>query len=132
MRIEHIAVWVSDLERMKRFYEKYFGAVAGNKYENPGKDLESYFLKFGNGARLEIMKSRNVVREDETIGGRLGLAILRCPSDRVKKSTRSQQNLERMDSPWWVPPDLRVTGITKVLCRTPKATRLKSRYEIAG
>ena len=32
MRIEHIALWTQDLERFKRFYVDYFGAVAGSGY----------------------------------------------------------------------------------------------------
>lgn len=55
MRIEHLAIWTRDLERMKVFYEKYFGAAAGPKYHNPDKKFESYFLTFDGGARLELM-----------------------------------------------------------------------------
>ncbi|WP_160138925.1 VOC family protein [Chryseobacterium sp. c4a] len=55
MKIEHIAVWVKDLERSRAFYEKYFGAVSNEKYINPIKNFESYFLSFENGSRLEIM-----------------------------------------------------------------------------
>ena len=29
MRIEHIALWTRDVERMRAFYERYFGATAG-------------------------------------------------------------------------------------------------------
>ncbi len=57
MKIEHIAVWTKDLERLKEFYTQYFGASAGNKYVNPRKGFASYFLQFGSGARLEIMSS---------------------------------------------------------------------------
>lgn len=56
VRIDHIAIWVSDLERMKWFYEKYFGAIAGKMYETPNKGFQSYFLQIGNDACLEIMK----------------------------------------------------------------------------
>lgn len=56
MKIEHIAIWVNDLENMKAFYEKYFHATAGEKYINPKKNFESYFLSFESGCRLEIMK----------------------------------------------------------------------------
>lgn len=57
MRIEHVALWVSDLERMRAFYETYFGAVAGPKYTNAAKGFESYFLTFtAGGARLELMR----------------------------------------------------------------------------
>ncbi|HCW09152.1 MAG TPA: glyoxalase [Cytophagales bacterium] len=55
MKIEHIAIWVKDLERQKLFYEKYFHAKAGDKYTNPKTNFESYFLKFTDGARLELM-----------------------------------------------------------------------------
>ncbi|NIF07122.1 glyoxalase [Chryseobacterium sp. Tr-659] len=55
MKIEHIAIWVKDLERSKTFYQTYFGAVSNEKYHNPVKKFESYFLSFDNGCRLEIM-----------------------------------------------------------------------------
>lgn len=55
MKIEHLAIWVRDLELMRRFYETYFGAVSGEKYHNPNKDFSSYFLRFDTGCRLELM-----------------------------------------------------------------------------
>lgn len=64
MKIEHIAIWVKDLERSRTFYQKYFGAVSNEKYHNPVKDFESYFLSFENGCRLEIM-SRPDLRASE-------------------------------------------------------------------
>lgn len=55
MKIEHIAIYVKDLERSKLFYEKYFNAKSNEKYRNPKTQFESYFLSFSEGARLEIM-----------------------------------------------------------------------------
>lgn len=55
MRVEHIAIWVNDLEVMRAFYETYFMAETGDKYYNPVKDFSSYFLSFEEGTRLEIM-----------------------------------------------------------------------------
>lgn len=67
MTINHVAMWVSDLDVMKLFYEQYFGARAGNKYENPKKQFTSYFLSFDSGVRLEIMKKQGVgFHEDAT------------------------------------------------------------------
>ena len=57
MRIEHVALWTGDLERLKAFYEAHFGARANEKYRNPGTGFESYFLTFSSGARLELMHS---------------------------------------------------------------------------
>lgn len=55
MKIEHIAIWVEDLEVIKGFYQKYFKASAGEKYTNVIKKFESYFLNFESGSRIEIM-----------------------------------------------------------------------------
>jgi lactoylglutathione lyase len=54
--IEHLAIWTTDLERLRVFYETYFAAQAGPKYVNTAKQFESYFLTFESGARLELMK----------------------------------------------------------------------------
>ena len=55
MKIEHIAMYVNDLEKTKEFFVKYFDAVANDGYHNPNTDFRSYFLSFEDGARLEIM-----------------------------------------------------------------------------
>ena len=57
MHIEHIALWTTDLERCKRYYVSYFGAIAGASYVNPAKGFESCFLSFTSGARIEVMKT---------------------------------------------------------------------------
>ena len=60
MKIEHIAIWTYDIERLRAFYEEYFGAVAGAVYRNPEREFESYFLNFADGARLELMSMAGV------------------------------------------------------------------------
>jgi len=55
MKIEHLAIRVKDIEKMKNFYVKYFNAQVGEKYFNPTKDFTSYFLSFDEGCRLELM-----------------------------------------------------------------------------
>ena len=55
MKIEHLAIWVKDLDLMKTFYEKYFQGKAGEKYTNSRKNFNSYFITFDSGCRLEIM-----------------------------------------------------------------------------
>ena len=55
MRIEHIAMYVTDLEKAKDFFVRYFNAVANEGYHNKATDFRSYFLSFDDGARLEIM-----------------------------------------------------------------------------
>jgi len=60
MKIEHIAIWVKDLERMKHFYETYFEAQANALYHNPLKGFSSYFLHFKSGPRLELMHRTDI------------------------------------------------------------------------
>lgn len=55
IRIDHVAIWVRDLERMREFYVTMLGATSGERYENRRTGLRSYFLSFGAGARVEIM-----------------------------------------------------------------------------
>lgn len=55
MRIEHIAMYVNDLESARVFFVKYFGAVPDEGYRNPTTGFRSHFLSFDSGARLEIM-----------------------------------------------------------------------------
>lgn len=63
MKIEHIAIWVSNLEVVRHFYETYFGAISNEKYHNEAKQFQSYFLKFEDGCRLELMHKPEVRNE---------------------------------------------------------------------
>lgn len=60
MRIEHIAMYVNDLEGTRDFFMKYFDAKSNEGYHNKTTDFRSYFLSFGDGARLEIMNRPNM------------------------------------------------------------------------
>lgn len=74
MHIEHIALWTRDLEVLRAFYERYFGATAGARYHNPKKRFQSYFLRFEGGARIELMHSPEI--EEPTTHARFGYAHL--------------------------------------------------------
>lgn len=54
MKIEHVGLFVEDLENTVSFYKKYFGATASEKYHNPKTTFSSRFLTFSDGARLEV------------------------------------------------------------------------------
>lgn len=55
MKIEHIAMYVNDLEAAKNFFIKYFHAKSNKGYHNQNTNFRSYFLSFEDGSRLEIM-----------------------------------------------------------------------------
>lgn len=60
MKIEHVAIWARDIEKLTNFYVQYFGATPNEKYTNDDKKFSSYFLSFDSGARLEIMQMPSV------------------------------------------------------------------------
>jgi lactoylglutathione lyase len=55
LRVEHIGVWVRDLEHMREFYVDRLGGQAGPLYENPQNGFRSYFISFDGDARIELM-----------------------------------------------------------------------------
>ena len=61
MKIEHIAMFVNDLEKTRDFFIQYFDATANDGYFNPKTQFKSYFLTFDQGTRLEIMSKPNVI-----------------------------------------------------------------------
>jgi lactoylglutathione lyase len=61
MRIDHIALFTEDIERLQAFYCAYFDGVAGGRYHNPRTGLRTCFVGFSDGARLEIMARPDMV-----------------------------------------------------------------------
>lgn len=55
MRIEHIAMYVNDLDAVRDFFIRYFSAKSNEGYHNKTTNFRSYFLSFDDGSRLEIM-----------------------------------------------------------------------------
>ena len=90
MRIEHVALWTKDLERMKDFYVEFFQGKTNEKYVNPKTDFESYFIAFDSGARLEIMQKASIPENrndvDEQYTGFIHVAI----------STASRGNVDEL------------------------------------
>ncbi len=74
MRIEHVALWVADVDRVCAFYERFFGARTGPLYENPAKGFSSRFLSFATGARIEVMTTTTLAVAPQAPGSqRMGL-----------------------------------------------------------
>ncbi len=107
MKIEHIAIWVKDLEQMKAFYEKYFGGKSNEIYRNEKKGFESYFISFDSGARLELMQmpqipdSKNDVYEQ--FMGLIHFAISVGSKELVDDLTKllEKDGLEIIGQPRW-------------------------------
>ncbi|MCP1110931.1 lactoylglutathione lyase [Lachnospiraceae bacterium PF1-21] len=67
MKIEHIAMYVEDLEKTKEFFIKYFQATANDGYHNESTGFRSYFLSFTEGTRLEIMNKPEMEAPAKTL-----------------------------------------------------------------
>ncbi|MEZ5085655.1 MAG: VOC family protein [Tessaracoccus sp.] len=68
--IDHVAIFVRDLEAMRTFYETYFGATSNEEYHNPRTGLRTYFLSFDGTSRLELMTrpDKHTARGTDDIG----------------------------------------------------------------
>ena len=60
MKIEHVALYVNELESARDFFVKYLGGVSNNGYRNEETGFTSFFISFDDGARIEIMNKPNV------------------------------------------------------------------------
>ena len=91
MKIEHIAMYVQDLEKTKEFFVKYFAAKSNAMYHNPNTDFKSYFLSFDDGARLEIMQKPGVEAqtENQMRTGFIHMAISVGSKEQVDKLTET-------------------------------------------
>jgi len=89
MKIEHLAIWVRDLEKAKTFYETYFEAKSGEPYHNPAKSFTSYFLSFERGARLELMHRPDISK-------RLGQGVEAMGLTHLAISVGSKQKVDEL------------------------------------
>lgn len=78
MKIDHVAIWTTQLEVLKGYYVKYFNGKANEKYTNKVTGLETYFISFDSGSRLEIMQKPGIPENlnDRIIKQHLGLIHL--------------------------------------------------------
>ncbi len=94
MRIEHIAMYVNDLEKTKEFFEKYFNAISNEGYHNKTTDFCSYFLTFDDGARLEIMNKPQMADPEKELNrtGFIHIAFSLGSKEAVDELTEKMRN----------------------------------------
>ncbi len=103
MKIDHLAMYVNDLEAARTFFMKYFGASSNNMYHNPRTGFCSYFLSFKDGARLEIMHRpdlKDVLKHPHNTGY-IHLSFSIGSKEKVDELTQQLRNdgYEVMDGP---------------------------------
>ena len=92
MRIEHIAVYVNNLEYAKVFFEKYFNAVAGSKYQNVKTGFSSYFMSFDSGSRLELMYKKDMCNNENQQQKKFHIAFATKSVEKVNELTSKLKN----------------------------------------
>ena len=60
INIEHIAMYVNDLEACRKFFIDYLGGKSNDGYHNKTTGFKSYFISFDSGARLELMNKSEI------------------------------------------------------------------------
>lgn len=67
MKIEHVALYVNDLEAAREFFVTFLGGRSNTGYHNPRTDFRSYFITFDEGARLEIMTKPDLADQEKPL-----------------------------------------------------------------
>ena len=90
VRIDHVGIWTENLDRLREFYERYFGALASPKYENSHRQFTSYSLGFLDGCRIEVMSVPGLfARRNSSHAPAIGYA-------HVSISVGSEQEVDRL------------------------------------
>ena len=94
MRLDHLAMYVKDLEAARTFFTRYFGASSNEMYHNPKTGLRTYFLSFEGGSRLEIMSRPDVIDNGKNLfhAGYIHLAFSVGGKEQVDQLTKQLQH----------------------------------------
>ena len=94
MKIEHIAMYVNDLEKARDFFIKYFNAASNDGYHNKTTNFRSYFLTFDDGARIELMYHPDMQDVEKEIRrtGLIHIAFSVGSKEKVDELTRRLKN----------------------------------------
>jgi lactoylglutathione lyase len=109
MKIDHLALWCNDIEKMREFYMKYFNCTSNKKYYNPKKQFSSYFLSFEEGdCRIELMNRKDIDDEPTKRGFMKGIAHFDIEVGDKKKVDSLYKELEQ--DGYTIASQPRVTG----------------------
>lgn len=126
MKIDHIGLWVNNLEAMKTFYVSAFQAITGERYHNAKTGFSSYFLSFTDGARLELMQmpgiKNNPNNQTEQAFGFVHLAVAVGSAAEVDRLTAA---LTATGAPLLSPPHLTGDAYYESVVLDPEGNRIE-------
>ena len=90
MIIEHVAMYVNDIDQARDFFVKYLDGKANDGYCNTKTDFRSYFISFDGGARLEIMNKPDLDDKEKSLNrtGLIHIAFSVGSKERVDELTQ--------------------------------------------
>ena len=90
MKIDHIAMYVNDIERAREFFVKYLDGKSNDGYHNEKTGFRSYFISFDEGARLEIMNKPDLEDKEKPLNrtGLIHIAFSVGSKERVDELTQ--------------------------------------------
>ena len=93
MRIEHVALYVNDLEAARDFFVTYLDGKSNDGYHNKTTDFKSFFVSFEDGARLEIMTKPELVDHEKELNrtGYAHIAFSVGSKEKVNELTKRLQ-----------------------------------------
>ena len=95
MKIEHVAIWAKDIDKVCAFYRKYFDGVVHPVYHNPAKQFTSRFVTFESGARLEVMHRPDIDADVGTVTSPM-FHVEHCGLTHLSFSVASKEEVDRL------------------------------------
>ena len=94
MVIEHVAMYVKDLEKARDFFVSFLNGKSNDGYYNEKTGFRSYFVSFDGGARIEIMNKPDMSDDNKDLNrtGYAHLAFSVGSKDRVDELTVKIRN----------------------------------------
>jgi lactoylglutathione lyase len=125
-RLEHVALWTLEPDRLVAFFVTYFGAQPGPLYRNADKGFESRFVQLGSGARIEVMRTTLLDPHELPAGAqRMGLTHVAIAVGTERDVDRLTERLRRDGYPVLDGPRRTGDGYYESVVLDPDGNRLE-------
>ena len=94
MRIDHVAMYVNDLEKTRDFFVDFLDGKSNDGYHNKKTGFRSYFVSFDGGSRIEIMNKLDMTDDNNGLNrtGYAHIAFSTGSKERVDELTERIRN----------------------------------------
>ncbi|SIR64770.1 VOC family protein [Pseudacidovorax sp. RU35E] len=125
-RIDHVALWVHDLDAMCAFYARAFDGQVGSLYTNAAKGFASRFVAFGDGGRIEFMTTSTLAPLAAAPGSqRMGLTHLAMAVGSEARVDALTKDLQRQGAPLLDGPRRTGDGYYESVVLDPEGNRIE-------